>query len=80
MLVRFLPVLQGIGAIVFGLVITSDFAVQLAIKYQRIIFPFISKNKYISFIKIYFKIAKIFFLVGGAGFIIFGVINLFLFK
>jgi len=77
MLLPFLPILQGVAAMVFGLVITSNFVVQAAIKLQKVIFPFISKDKYASLIKIYFKVARIFFLVGGAGFIIFGIISLF---
>lgn len=76
MLVRFLPVLQGVGAIVFGLVVSSNFVVQIVIKLHRTIAPFIPKDKYISFIKTYLKVARIFFLVGGIIEIVIGVINL----
>jgi len=80
MLVPLLPILQGAGAIGFGFLINSKFFVDFVIKVNKALLPFGSNPKYISFMKVYLKIAKIFFLVCGIGFIIFGIISLFLVK
>lgn len=80
MLLPFLQILQGVVAIGFGFLVNSNFFVDFVIKVNKALLPFGSNPKYISFTKTYLKIAKIFFIVGGVGFIIFGIVSLFLIK
>lgn len=71
-------ILQGALAIGFGFLVNSKFFVDFVIKINGTILPFGSRPGYISFLRTYIKIAKFFFLIGGAGLLIFGVINFFL--